>query len=190
YCDVCPSTLSIDLEALRAIDPRDTLAMISANLFGLCYPMDEIVAYCEQNRIALIEGADYSIGSEYRGRRVGTFGDFAILNFQEGKALPISGGMLLSRRAGVLDELEDGRRSRAAPRPEMMLAFALASQPGSYFLFNWTMRALRVDTKGFSMEDTIRDTASEFDYQFDASAPLRAISDFRAALGVELMKRL
>lgn len=190
YCDVCPTTLSIDLDQLGRIEADDTLAVICANLFGLAYPMDEVVRLCRDKQVALVEGADYSIGTEYRSRRVGTFGDFTILNFQEGKALPIGGGMVLSRKADGLEGLDDRRRGRASAHAELMLAFALVSRPRSYFFFNWAMRTLGVNTKGFSMEDTIRDTTSEFDYRFDATQPLLAISDLRAALGLELLSRL
>lgn len=190
YCDVTPETLSIDLDQLRRIDPDDTLAVICANLFGFAYPMHEVVKICRHAGVALIEGADYSLGTEYDDRRIGTFGDFTILNFQEGKALPIGGGMLLARQRGDLDGLDDRGRPREPSHPEMLLAFALASRPLGYFLFNRAVRALRVDTRRFSMEDTIRDTSGEFDYQFDAAEPLRAIADLRAALGLELLARL
>src|SRR3989339_474073 len=95
YCDINPQTLNINLESFEKINKTKVLAVIVTNLFGLSNPIDKIVKHCREKEIYVLEGADYSLGSIYKERRVGAYGDCTLLNFREGKAIPISGGAIV-----------------------------------------------------------------------------------------------
>jgi len=57
--------------------------------------MDEIVAICKKYEITLIEDAAEALGSEYKGKKLGTFGDFGIYSFNGNKIITTSGGGIL-----------------------------------------------------------------------------------------------
>lgn len=115
YCDVDPGTLAIDAASLESTDDGDALALLAVNHFGLSNPMDRLVDICADRDLYLVEDLGYSIGAEYRGTRLGGFGDFAVLNFREGKAIPVPGGMVTTRLADVdLGRVEAVTRGDAA----------------------------------------------------------------------------
>lgn len=67
-------------------------AVIVVHLYGIPAKMDEICAICEKYQIPLIEDAAEALGSEYKGRKCGTFGKFGILSFNGNKIITTSGG--------------------------------------------------------------------------------------------------
>src|SRR5699024_6839549 len=70
-------------------------AVIVVHLYGLSAEMDEIVALCKEHDVALIEDAAESLGSTYKGRQTGTFGDYGIFSFNGNKIITTSGGGML-----------------------------------------------------------------------------------------------
>lgn len=73
-------------------------AVIVVHLYGLSANMDKIVDLCKKYNVTLIEDAAESLGTLYKGRYTGTFGDYGILSFNGNKIITTSGGgMLLSK---------------------------------------------------------------------------------------------
>ena len=73
-------------------------AVVVVHLYGTPARMDEITHICRKHNVPLIEDAAEALGSEYRGRKCGTFGDFGVLSFNGNKIITTSGGgMLLCR---------------------------------------------------------------------------------------------
>jgi hypothetical protein len=95
--DVDPSTLSPDLDSLRAACARGVEAVVVAHLFG--YPAD-VAGACEiagDFGVPVIEDAAQGIGASLHGRPLGSFGDLTVLSFGRGKGLTCgSGGALLA----------------------------------------------------------------------------------------------
>lgn len=73
-------------------------AIIVVHLYGMPAKMDEISAIAEKYEIPLIEDAAEAFGSEYKGRKAGTFGDISILSFNGNKIITTSGGGALVSR--------------------------------------------------------------------------------------------
>ena len=190
FVDVDPTTLSIDLNSLSKVNPQNAVGVVCPNLFGLSNPMPEILDYCQKHDLFVIEGVDYSIGSELNGRPIGTFGDIAILNFQEGKALPVGGGMLAFKNARLLNDFENEDRKRATGNFPLMLAYKIFSLPSMYFWFMTLTKLFRIQRKKFSMEDTIRNTYSETDFQLDETTATNRLSNFQGSLGSALLPLL
>ena len=73
-------------------------AVVAVHLYGTPAKLDEIIAICAKYGVPLIEDAAEALGSEYGGRKCGTFGHFGILSFNGNKIITTSGGgMLLCR---------------------------------------------------------------------------------------------
>ncbi len=71
------------------------IAVIAVHLYGLCAHIEEIAAICRKYEVPLIEDAAESLGTTYRGRYTGTFGDYGIISFNGNKIITSSGGGML-----------------------------------------------------------------------------------------------
>lgn len=72
-------------------------AVIVVHLYGISANMDKIVDICKKYHVPLIEDAAESLGTTYKGKPTGSFGDYGILSFNGNKIITTSGGgMLLS----------------------------------------------------------------------------------------------
>jgi dTDP-4-amino-4,6-dideoxygalactose transaminase len=67
-------------------------AIMVVHLYGMPAQMDEIMAIGRQYEIPVIEDAAEALGSEYKGRKCGSIGDFGILSFNGNKIITTSGG--------------------------------------------------------------------------------------------------
>ena len=70
-------------------------AVIVVHLYGLSADMDKIVELCEKYDVTLIEDAAESLGTTYKGKHTGTFGDYGIFSFNGNKIITTSGGGML-----------------------------------------------------------------------------------------------
>jgi dTDP-4-amino-4,6-dideoxygalactose transaminase len=70
-------------------------AVLVVHLYGLSADMDKIVEICKNHHVPLIEDAAESLGTKYKGRYTGTFGDFGIFSFNGNKIITTSGGGML-----------------------------------------------------------------------------------------------
>jgi len=189
YCDIDPATLALDMSQLTDMDLSNTLAIICANLFGLTSPIDQVVEIGKKQGVFVIEGVDYGIGTMYRNMRIGTFGDVAILNFQEGKLIPVGGGALVTNNEKIIGRFK-GTRYAQRPNVFTMLGFSVCTRPVLYAIFAKCVSVLGKKRKAFSMEDTIRHTSHETDFLFNADDYDHALSNFQGALGCQLLSRL
>jgi perosamine synthetase len=98
FAEIDPVTLNLDPTSVeRAVTPR-TRAILIVHTFGVPAEMNALREIAGRYRLALIEDACEAIGAEYRGRRVGSFGDLAVLGFYPNKQLTTGeGGAVLAR---------------------------------------------------------------------------------------------
>ncbi|WP_323118781.1 DegT/DnrJ/EryC1/StrS family aminotransferase [Burkholderia alba] len=96
FVDIDPATRNIDLDLLeRAITPR-TKALIPVYLAGLPVDMDRLYEIAARHRLRVIEDAAQALGSTWKGRRIGAFGDIVSFSFHPNKNLTsIEGGALV-----------------------------------------------------------------------------------------------
>ena len=86
-----PEALEIALEKYKG----RVKAVIVVHLYGLAADMDAIVDLCKVHRVTLIEDAAESLGTTYKGKPTGTFGDYGIFSFNGNKIITTSGGGML-----------------------------------------------------------------------------------------------
>jgi dTDP-4-amino-4,6-dideoxygalactose transaminase len=70
-------------------------AVLIVQLYGLSADMDKIVEICKKHNVPLIEDATESLGTYYKGKHTGTFGDYGIFSFNGNKIITTSGGGML-----------------------------------------------------------------------------------------------
>ena len=116
--EIDPQTLNLDATAVeRAITSR-TRAILVVHTFGVPAEMDALGSIARRHGLALIEDACESIGAEFTGQRVGSFGDLAVLGFYPNKQMTTGeGGAVLARdpaRAARLRKLRNQGRDASA----------------------------------------------------------------------------
>lgn len=70
-------------------------AVIVVHIYGLSADMDMILELCKNYNVTLIEDAAESLGTFYKGKHTGTFGDYGIFSFNGNKIITTSGGGML-----------------------------------------------------------------------------------------------
>jgi len=70
-------------------------AVIIVHLYGLSADMDPIIELCKKYNVTLIEDAAESLGTYYKDKHTGTFGDYGIFSFNGNKIITTSGGGML-----------------------------------------------------------------------------------------------
>ncbi|ECK7996322.1 UDP-N-acetylbacillosamine transaminase [Campylobacter jejuni] len=94
----CDETYNIDVDLLKlAIKEceKKPKALILTHLYGNAAKMDEIVEICKENDIVLIEDAAEALGSFYKNKALGTFGEFGAYSYNGNKIITTSGGGML-----------------------------------------------------------------------------------------------
>jgi len=87
FVDIDAASFNIDVSAIEAaITPR-TKAIMPVHLFGQPADMDPILDIARRHNLLVIEDAAQAHGAEYKGRRVGSIGDFGCFSFYPGKNL-------------------------------------------------------------------------------------------------------
>lgn len=107
FIDSEPDTWNMDPDALELAFEKypGTKVVMLAHLYGTPAKMDEILAVCRKHNAILIEDAAEALAGEYKGRKMGTFGDYAVLSFNGNKIITTSGGgMLLTKEKESRDK--------------------------------------------------------------------------------------
>ncbi|MBC2035278.1 aminotransferase class I/II-fold pyridoxal phosphate-dependent enzyme [Listeria booriae] len=79
-------------------------AIIIVHIYGQSVKMDEIMALANQYNIPVIEDAAEALGSTYKGKKLGTFGEFGIYSFNGNKIITTSGGgALVSNKESAIN---------------------------------------------------------------------------------------
>jgi perosamine synthetase len=108
FIDVQPESWCLDPASFEAAITRRTKAVVPVHLYGHPADMDRVMAIARRHGLAVVEDAAPALGAECRGRRVGTFGDFAAFSFQGAKLLVTGeGGMLVTNDDELYDRAYD-----------------------------------------------------------------------------------
>lgn len=104
FVDIDPLTRNIDLNKIAAAVTSKTRAIMPVYLAGLPVNMDQLYAIAQQHQLRVIEDAAQAFGSQWNGKKIGSFGDLVSFSFQANKNLTtIEGGCL------VLNNLDEAK---------------------------------------------------------------------------------
>ncbi|MEM3484813.1 MAG: DegT/DnrJ/EryC1/StrS family aminotransferase [Candidatus Methanomethyliaceae archaeon] len=97
FVDIEPDTYNLDPEDLqRKITPR-TKAIMVVDVFGHPAEWDEILRIAEKHNLKVIDDSCEALGAEYRGRKLGQFGDAAAFAFYPNKQITTGeGGVIVT----------------------------------------------------------------------------------------------
>src|SRR6218665_51035 len=102
--NMCPIALE-EAIADMILKGKKPKAIVPVHLYGMPCKMDEIRAVADKYQIPILEDSAEALGSTYKGKSCGTFGDIAALSFNGNKIITTSGGgALVSNSKEVKDK--------------------------------------------------------------------------------------
>ena len=110
FVDVTVPTYEIDTSQLEAARSERTKAVFLAHTLGNTFDLDAVCAFTRKYNLWLIEDCCDALGSTYRGRNVGTFGDIATLSFYPAHHITTGeGGAVLTDKPNLQTLIESFR---------------------------------------------------------------------------------
>lgn len=107
FVDIRPDTMNMDAELIEAAITDKTKAIVPVHYAGVSCDMDKIMEIAEKYNLAVIEDAAQGIMSSYKGKALGTIGDFGCFSFHETKNFSMGeGGALLIRDEKDIENAE------------------------------------------------------------------------------------
>ncbi len=98
FVDIRPDTMNIDDRLIEEAVTERTKAIVPVHYAGVSCEMDTIMDIADRHHLAVIEDAAQGIMSTYKGKALGTIGDFGCFSFHETKNYSMGeGGALLIR---------------------------------------------------------------------------------------------
>ena len=107
FVDIRPDTMNIDeTEIERAITDR-TRVIVPVHYAGVACEMDTIMDIARRHGLMVVEDAAQGVMSSYKGRPLGTIGDFGCFSFHETKNYSMGeGGALLVNNGAYIEKAE------------------------------------------------------------------------------------
>lgn len=107
FVDIRPDTMNIDENKIEAAITDRTKAIVPVHYAGVACEMDKIMDIAKRHNLKVVEDDAQGIMSEYKGKALGTFGDFGALSFHETKNYSMGeGGALLIKDPAMAEEAE------------------------------------------------------------------------------------
>jgi CDP-6-deoxy-D-xylo-4-hexulose-3-dehydrase len=114
FVDVTLPTYEIDVTMLEAARSDRTRAVMLAHTLGNVFNVEAITAFCKKYDLWLIEDSCDALGSTYKGKMVGTFGDIATISFYPAHHITMGeGGAVLTDKPQlqvIIDSFRDWGR--------------------------------------------------------------------------------
>ena len=107
FVDIRPDTMNIDETKIEAAITDRTKAIVVMHYAGVACEMDTIMASARKHRLLVIEDAAQAVMSSYKGRALGTIGDFGCYSFHETKNYSMGeGGAILINAPEYVERAE------------------------------------------------------------------------------------
>ncbi len=107
FCDIRPDTMNIDENKIEAAITRHTRAIVAVHYAGVSCEMDTILDIARRYNLIVIEDAAQGVMSSYKGRSLGTIGDFGCYSFHETKNYSMGeGGAILVNNDAYMERAE------------------------------------------------------------------------------------
>ncbi|QJD85214.1 DegT/DnrJ/EryC1/StrS family aminotransferase [Cohnella herbarum] len=106
FADIDPQSWCLSAESFEKNITEKTKAVIPVDLYGNIPDMETIRDIAKKHNIWIVEDAAEAIGSEYKGKRAGVFGDTGVFSFHGSKTMTTGeGGMLVTDNEEILHKV-------------------------------------------------------------------------------------
>ncbi len=108
FVDIDPKTLVLSFEDLKKKYTKDCVAIIAVHFNGQPCEMEKIVPWAKKKKMIVIEDCAQTCGGDYKGKKLGTWGDFGCFSFQEIKIMTSGGdgGMITTNKTKLIKDLK------------------------------------------------------------------------------------
>jgi perosamine synthetase len=120
FADCKPGKFTVDLEDITKKITKKTKVISPTHLYGFPADMDKLKRLCKQKKIYLVEDCSQSTGTKYKGKMVGSFGDFNIHSFHNKLIASGEGGMITTNSSKLAKRFENLKNPPSVNRPEEM----------------------------------------------------------------------
>ena len=121
FADINPETYNIDPASIRKLITPRTKAIVAVDFTGQAVELDEIRKICKEHNLLLIEDAAHALGSEYKGRRIGSMSDMTTFSFHPVKPITTGeGGMIVTNSEELYRKLVLFRSHGITRDPDLM----------------------------------------------------------------------
>lgn len=104
--DIERETLCLDLNLAKQALTKKTKALMFVTFNGRSSDMDKVVSFCKENNLYLLEDAAQSLGSRWKGKHLGTFGDMGSFSFSTPKIITTGqGGALITNDDNLIKKI-------------------------------------------------------------------------------------
>jgi dTDP-4-amino-4,6-dideoxygalactose transaminase len=125
--DVDPATFNIDVDRVAAAITKRTKAIVPVHFAGLPVDLDPLYALADKHGLRVVEDCAHAIHTEYKGRRLGSFGDTQVFSFHPNKNMTTGEGGVIATRDAALAKAAAALRFHGIDRD----AFNRFSKAGS-----------------------------------------------------------
>jgi dTDP-4-amino-4,6-dideoxygalactose transaminase len=102
--DVEPGTYNMDVTKIEKAITKRTRAIMPVHFAGLPVDLDPLYAIAKKHNLRVIEDAAHAIGTEYKGKRIGSFGDIQVFSFHPNKNMTTGeGGCVVTRDEKIVE---------------------------------------------------------------------------------------
>ena len=131
FADIDYWTGALAPDKAEAAITQRTRAIVAGNTNGHPAPWDELRAIADRHALVLIEDSTEAVGSLYRGRPVGSFGDLSVFDFSEpGPLICGEGGMVVTDDADLAAAVRRACGRRPDERSSVVLSMTAPYQAG------------------------------------------------------------
>ena len=95
FVDINRENLSINFDDLRKKYTKDCVAIIAVHFGGHACEMDKIINWAKKKNLIVIEDCAHTLGGYFKGKKLGTWGDFGCFSFEDKKIISTGDGGIL-----------------------------------------------------------------------------------------------
>lgn len=107
FIDINPKTMNMDENLIEAAITEKTKAILPVHYAGVACNMDKIMEIAKKHNLIVIEDAAQGVMSEYKGKPLGTIGEYGCFSFHETKNYSMGeGGALLINNKENIEKAE------------------------------------------------------------------------------------
>jgi dTDP-4-amino-4,6-dideoxygalactose transaminase len=108
--------LTIDIDDLEKKITKKSKAIIIQHTFGFIADVDKVLVLAKKYNLRIVEDCAHTLGAEYRGKKIGSFGDASFFSFGRDKVISsVFGGMVLTDNAGFAERINEFQKKCGNP---------------------------------------------------------------------------
>lgn len=123
FVDCSPKSFCMDANAVIKKITKKTKVICPTHLYGFPADLDILKRICKKNKIFLVEDCSQASGTKYKGKKVGSFGDFNIHSFHNKLIASGEGGMITTNNKSLANRFEYLKNPSSVNRIEEMNGF-------------------------------------------------------------------